>query len=166
MYKMLLQAGIPPFMKNTIQSLLTEEEVNYAKLEEGKGQLKKLAPAQGGGGGKGGKEDDEEGKNDAIMGCIVTEKPNVHWEDVAGLENAKATIREAVTDPIKFPNFYTGCVTPWRGILLYGPPGTGKTYLAKACATELDSTFFSVSSADLISKYVGESSRYLSTKIL
>jgi len=60
---------------------------------------------------------------------------NVSWADVAGLEQAKKSLKEAVILPTKFPDLFVGQRKPWKGILLYGPPGTGKTFLAKACAT-------------------------------
>ncbi|KAL1601710.1 Vacuolar protein sorting-associated protein 4 [Paraconiothyrium brasiliense] len=119
-----------------------------------------------GGSGKGGKDDEEEEQDadskklrGALAGAILTEKPNIRWEDVAGLEGAKESLKEAVILPIKFPHLFTGKRQPWKGILLYGPPGTGKSYLAKAVATEANSTFFSVSSSDLVSKWMGESER-------
>uniref|UniRef100_A0A8C7XWF3 vesicle-fusing ATPase n=1 Tax=Oryzias sinensis TaxID=183150 RepID=A0A8C7XWF3_9TELE len=97
---------------------------------------------------------------DQLSGAIVMEKPNIKWNDVAGLEGAKEALKEAVILPIKFPHLFTGKRTPWRGILLFGPPGTGKSYLAKAVATEANnSTFFSVSSSDLVSKWLGESEK-------
>lgn len=110
--------------------------------------------------GKDNKEDDEKEKlQGALAGSIVTEKPNVKWDDIAGLESAKDALKEAVVLPVKFPHFYTGNRKPWSGILLYGPPGTGKSYLAKAVATEADSTFFSVTASDLVSKWMGESEK-------
>lgn len=94
------------------------------------------------------------------MQAIVSEKPNVRWDDVAGLSKAKDALKEAVIMPLRFPEIFTGSRKPWKGILLYGPPGTGKTFIAKACASEMeDSTFFSVSSSDIMSKYVGESEK-------
>ncbi len=113
--------------------------------------------------GQGKKQDDKDKKKseDQIMDALVSKKPNVKWTDVAGLVNAKKALQEAVILPIRFPELFSGSRKPWKGILLYGPPGTGKTFLAKACSTETDGTFFSVSSSDLISKYVGESEKQI-----
>lgn len=108
-----------------------------------------------------GKNPDQEKQDAAIGNAIVSEKPNVKWEDVAGLEFAKTSLKEAIILPSKFPDIFVGIRKPWKGILLYGPPGTGKTFLAKACATQANSTFFSISSSDLMSKYVGESEKLI-----
>lgn len=109
----------------------------------------------------GSKSDDPETKKlrGALAGAVVSEKPNVKWEDVAGLESAKESLKETIILPMMFPSLFVGERKPFKGILLFGPPGTGKSFLAKAVATEADSTFFSVSSADLISKWQGESEK-------
>lgn len=93
---------------------------------------------------------------------ILTEKPNVKWEDITGLQGAKAALKEAVLMPQRFKKMFTGPRKPWKGILLYGPPGTGKTFLAKACATEANCTFFALESSKVLSKYVGESEKMIS----
>ena len=100
---------------------------------------------------------------DAISGTILTESPNVRWIDIAGLEVSKQSLREAIVLPIMKPQLFTGARKPWSGILLFGPPGCGKTLLAKAAATECKATFFSVSSADLLSKWLGESEKLISS---
>ncbi|EIE27234.1 AAA-ATPase of VPS4/SKD1 family [Coccomyxa subellipsoidea C-169] len=115
------------------------------------------------GGGGGEKDESEKDKLRSSLGnAIMVERPNVKWDDVAGLEGAKDSLKEAVILPVKFPQFFTGKRKPWSGILLYGPPGTGKSYLAKAVATEAESTFFNVSSSDLVSKWLGESEKLVS----
>jgi vacuolar protein-sorting-associated protein 4 len=86
---------------------------------------------------------------------------SISWDDVIGLEKAKASLYEAVVLPIKFPQLFQGNLKPWKGILMFGPPGNGKSYLAKALASLTNSSFFSVSSSDLISKWQGESERLL-----
>lgn len=137
-------------------------------LSDADGKRKKpgLMGANGSSTGGGGKGEDKDGEDadskklrSALQGAILQDKPNVKWEDVAGLEGAKEALKEAVILPIKFPHLFTGKRQPWKGILMYGPPGTGKSFLAKAVATEANSTFFSVSSSDLVSKWMGESER-------
>eukprot|EP01083_Nonionella_stella_P080445 221103_1 len=140
-----------------------ELKVHLAEPAPAKKKNKKAKASGGGGDDDDGKDSGDE-ETDKLKGqlssAIVVEKPNVKWSDVAGLETAKDMLKEAVILPIKFPQLFTGKRTPWRGILLYGPPGTGKSFLAKAVATEANnSTFFSVSSSDLVSKFLGESER-------
>ncbi len=113
------------------------------------------------GGDKEGTE--REKMKESLGSAIVMEKPNVKWDDVAGLEGAKQALKEAVVLPVKFPQFFTGNRKPWSAFLLYGPPGTGKSYIAKAVATEADSTFFSISSSDLVSKWMGESEKLVNS---
>lgn len=114
------------------------------------------------GDGDGGEDSESAKLRSGLNSAIIREKPNVKWNDVAGLQSAKQALQEAVILPVKFPQFFVGKRRPWRAFLLYGPPGTGKSYLAKAVATEADSTFFSISSSDLVSKWMGESEKLVS----
>jgi vacuolar protein-sorting-associated protein 4 len=92
----------------------------------------------------------------------MTERPNLTFADVAGLNAAKQALREAVIMPMRLPHLFTGATAPWKGILLYGPPGTGKSFLAKALAGEAgDVEFLTVTVADLVSKWIGESEKLI-----
>nr|XP_043620596.1 katanin p60 ATPase-containing subunit A-like 2 isoform X2 [Erigeron canadensis] len=90
---------------------------------------------------------------------IIRGSPDVKWESIKGLENAKRLLKEAVVMPIKYPKYFTGLLSPWKGILLFGPPGTGKTMLAKAVATECNTTFFNISASSIVSKWRGDSEK-------
>ena len=80
---------------------------------------------------------------------------NVRFEDVAGIDEAKAELQEVVTF-LKEPERFTavGARIP-RGVLLVGPPGTGKTLLARAIAGEADVPFFSISASEFVEMFVG-----------
>ena len=91
---------------------------------------------------------------------VIIESPNVHWNDIGGLEDVKQKLKEAVEWPLKYADiFHKMDAKPPKGILLYGPPGTGKTLLAKAVATESEANFISVKGPEFLSKWVGESEK-------
>jgi cell division protease FtsH len=79
----------------------------------------------------------------------------VTFEDVAGVDEAKAELQEIV-DFLKHADKYVnlGAKIP-KGVLLVGPPGTGKTLLAKAIAGEAGVPFFSISGSEFIEMFVG-----------
>ncbi|RZN57843.1 MAG: AAA family ATPase [Candidatus Methanomethylicota archaeon] len=91
---------------------------------------------------------------------VYVEVPEIHWNDIGGLEDVKKQLREMVELPMKNPELFEKMgITPPKGILLYGPPGCGKTLLAKAVATESGANFISVRGPEILSKWVGESEK-------
>ena len=93
------------------------------------------------------------GKSNAKL--YVQDKTGVTFQDVAGQEESKESLREIV-DFLHNPEKYTkiGAKLP-KGALLVGPPGTGKTLLAKAVAGEAGVPFFSLSGSDFVEMFVG-----------
>ncbi len=89
---------------------------------------------------------------------IMIQVPDVGWDDIGGLEEAKQLLREGVELPLKHPEAFRRIgIRPAKGFLLFGPPGTGKTLLAKAVARESEANFIATKSSDLLSKWYGES---------
>ncbi|KAM9469324.1 katanin p60 ATPase-containing subunit A-like 1 [Clarias gariepinus] len=136
------------FVRDSRNPKVKEEKGKNAQEGAGDGELKKF---------------DDAGYDSDLVNIlerdIMSRNPNIHWDDIADLEDAKKLLREAVVLPMWMPDFFKGIRRPWKGVLMVGPPGTGKTMLAKAVATECGTTFFNISSSTLTSKYRGESEK-------
>jgi transitional endoplasmic reticulum ATPase len=108
-----------------------------------------------------------EGKHfDHAMGIVApsslresqVEVPDVHWEDVGGLEDVKRELHETVQYPVEHAEKYIKFgMSPSKGVLFYGPPGCGKTMLAKAIANECGANFISIKGPELLTQWFGES---------
>ncbi|XP_050575614.1 katanin p60 ATPase-containing subunit A-like 2 [Bombus affinis] len=96
-----------------------------------------------------------------ILSEIILKKFNVYWDNIAGLEECKSAIKDAIVYPLKYPILFKGPFAPCKSILLYGPPGTGKTMLAKAVATECQCNFFNITASSLVDKWRGDSEKYI-----
>ncbi len=91
---------------------------------------------------------------------VLIESPDLHWDEIGGLESVKKELKEAVEWPLKYAALFEHMdAAPPKGVLLYGPPGTGKTMLAKAVATESEANFINVKGPEFLSKWVGESEK-------
>ena len=91
---------------------------------------------------------------------VFVEVPDVHWDDIGGLDGVKQELREIVEWPLQHPELFRRAgVRPPRGVLLQGAPGTGKTLLVKAVARQSGANFISIKGSALLSKYVGESEK-------
>ena len=98
----------------------------------------------------------------SAMREVMVQAPNVGWNDIGGLDDARERLREGVELPLKNPDAFRRLgIRPAKGFLLYGPPGTGKTLLAKAVAREAEANFIATKSSDLLSKWYGESEQQI-----
>mmetsp|Transcript_46635 Transcript_46635/g.133427 ORF Transcript_46635/g.133427 Transcript_46635/m.133427 type:complete len:588 (+) Transcript_46635:89-1852(+) len=95
-----------------------------------------------------------------VQSLAMSEKPDVTYADVGGMDIQKQEIKEAVELPLTNVELYAqiGIDAP-SGVLLYGPPGTGKTMLAKAVANQTTATFIRMVGSEFVQKYLGEGPR-------
>ena len=95
------------------------------------------------------------------------EKPkrtSLTFDDVIGMEEVKDKLRDVIRQFKQAEKYKAWNIKPIRGILFYGPSGTGKSYIAEAFANEIDAVFYPLSTADIMSKYLGESGKAIRAK--
>lgn len=106
----------------------------------------------------------EGGREDNVVSMVAAQREKISFADIAGLDALKKTIRLQIVEPFLHPSLFAKFKKKaGGGVLLYGPPGCGKTMMARAVATECRAEFLSVDISDVLSTYIGESSRNLAT---
>ncbi len=99
-------------------------------------------------------------KDPLVLGMELSEKPEVSYEDIGGLDEQIRELREIVELALTNVDLFKKVgVDPPKGVLLYGPPGTGKTMVAKAVARQTNATFIRIVGSELVKKYIGEGAR-------
>ena len=98
----------------------------------------------------------------AVQASQEGKVPSITYEDIGGIRNEIARVREMIELPLRHPELFKrlGVEAP-KGVLLHGPPGTGKTLLARAVANETNANFYSIGGPEIMSKYYGESEEKL-----
>src|SRR5687767_6229833 len=98
----------------------------------------------------------------AVQASQEGKVPSITYEDIGGIRNEIARVREMIELPLRHPELFKrlGVEAP-KGVLLHGPPGTGKTLLAKAVANETNANFYTIGGPEIMSKYYGESEEKL-----
>ena len=107
-------------------------------------------------GTSGNKDNDEE--------KVEGKRTNLTFNDVVGMDEVKEKLNDVIDQFKNIEKYKAWNIKPIRGILLYGPSGTGKSFISEAFANEIDAKFFPLSSADIMSKYLGESGKAIRTK--
>lgn len=107
---------------------------------------------------------EDEKEEDGGREWTAAEVPDIHFSDIAGLEDVKKAITVRMINPVKYPEKYKLYnKKSGGGVLLFGPPGTGKTMIAKAIACEVGARFYAVKGSDIVSKWVGESEKNINS---
>ena len=122
-----------------------EEEQSVRKVQ--------LSSMYGTSGNKYNDEEEVEGK-----------RTNLTFNDVVGMDEVKEKLNDVIDQFKNIEKYKAWNIKPIRGILLYGPSGTGKSFISEAFANEIDAKFFPLSSADIMSKYLGESGKAIRKK--
>lgn len=97
---------------------------------------------------------------------ILQHSSPVDWSDIAGLDMAKAAIKEEILWPILRPDMFSGLATLPRSLLLFGPQGSGRSLLARCMASQLGAAFLRLSSSALVTKWLGEGDKIIQSSFI